>query len=132
MATLSHPVAGTVGAGIGDPHFQAMRDPQSWPRALDEFSRRNEGRRATLEMDNAQLRAQAQEVDYAFRGCVHDPFDGRLAIMLGDGNPGVRHLMRGFSGVREVDVLRGADGRDRVLRIAHGRRGGQTMLVFSS
>lgn len=123
-----------VGAGeqTRDSKLEAHRDPSSWPRALDEFSARNEGRRATLEMNDPELGARAQEIDYPFRGCVYDPFDGRLAIMLGEGHPGTRHLMRGISGVVEVDILRDESGRDRVLRIAHGRRGGHTMLIFTS
>jgi nucleotide-binding universal stress UspA family protein len=121
-----------AGAGIRDPKVQSMHEPSSWPRALDEFSERNAGRRATLEVDDPELGATAQEVDYPFRGCVYDPFDGRLGIMLGDGHPGARHLMRGIGGVAGIDILRDHDGRDRMMRIAHGRRGGRTMLVFTS
>jgi hypothetical protein len=111
---------------------QTNRDPERWSRVLDEFSERNAGRRVTLEADDPEIGARAREVGYPLQGCVYDPFDGRLGIMLGDGHPGARHLMRGIGGVSAVEIVRGTDGRDRVMRVTHGRRGGQTTLVFTS
>lgn len=48
--------------------------------------------------------------------------------MFGD-TWGGRHLTRGIGGVTAIDILEGADGRDRVVRIAHGV--GRTLLTFT-
>jgi len=47
--------------------------------------------------------------------------------MLGE-QDSTRHFTRGISGVTSVDLLKDADGRDAVLRIAHGS--GQTILTL--
>ena len=50
--------------------------------------------------------------------------------MLGDLKGTRRHLTRGISNVHAVDVLRDVSGRDRMLRVAHGR--GQTLLTLEN
>ena len=97
---------------------------------LDDFSRRNFGRRGTLEVDDPEIGAQAQEFDYPFLGVTYDPHDGQVEVMVGElGNVG-RHLTRGIGNVSTIDVLRNDRGRDVALRIAHGA--GQTLLTFAS
>jgi nucleotide-binding universal stress UspA family protein len=101
-----------------------------WAAELSSFTKRNAGRRTTLEVDDPEFGAQAQEHDYPLLGVAYDHNDRRVEIMLGD-NAGRRpHLTRGIEQVRSIDVLRDAAGRDRALRIAHGE--GQTILTLES
>jgi len=100
-----------------------------WAAELDAFTRRNVGRVAALEVDDPELGAQAQEHDYPFLGTTWDHHDERVEIMLGEFEGTSRHLTRGIGGVEAIDILRDENGRDWILRIAHGR--GQTILSFS-
>ena len=86
-------------------------------------------RRATLEVDDKELGAQAEARDYPFLGVDYDPNDGTVEVMLGDLPPGRRHLTHIVSKPLSVDVLRGPDGKDRVLHIL--REGGQTLVTLT-
>lgn len=99
-----------------------------WATELETFTRRNAGRLASLEVDDPEMGAQAQEHDYPFLGTAWDRNDQRVEIMLGDFEGVGRHLTRGISGVTGIDILRDEAGRDWVLRIAH--RPGQTILTL--
>lgn len=102
--------------------------PQSaWATALTEFTRRNAGRAAMLEVDDPEIGAQAQQRGYRFQGAAWDHHDHRIEIMLGDPSS-TSHLTRGIGEVRSVDVMQDAAGHDLVLRVAHGE--GQTLLTF--
>lgn len=101
---------------------------QDWASELDAFTKRNVGRLATLEVDDPELGAQAQEHDYPFLGAAWDHHDERVELMLGDFKGVGRHLTRGISGVTAIDVLRDEKGRDWILRVAHGS--GQTILAL--
>ena len=103
-------------------------DPKRWPELLDEFTRRNTGHRSSLELDDPDLGAQPQQVNYPFLGATYDVHDRRLEIMLGDAYPDGRHLSRSIGDVRELDVLRDEAGHDLVLRVVHGR--GHTLLTL--
>jgi nucleotide-binding universal stress UspA family protein len=105
-------------------------DRQRWCTRLDEFTRKNAGRRTRLEVDDPDIGAQAQEHDYPLRGVSYDSHDDRIEIMLGDQGLGrrARHLSRGIAGADAVDVLSDAGGRDIALRVRHGQ--GQTLLTF--
>ena len=100
-----------------------------WAAELDAFTKRNIGRLASLEVDDPDLGAQAQERDYPFLGATWDHHDERVEIMLGDFKGVGRHLTRGIAGVTSIDVMQDDKGRDVILRIAHGA--GQTILSFS-
>ena len=100
-----------------------------WGRVLDEFSRRNAGRIATLEVDDPEFGAQAQQHDYPFVGATYDHHDDRIELMLGEMENSTRHLTRGIGDVKQVNVLQDNAGRDRILRIAHGS--GQTILTLA-
>ena len=99
-----------------------------WASELESFTRRNAGRLASLEVDDPEMGAQAQEHDYPFLGTAWDRNDQRVEIMLGDFEGTGRHLTRGISGVTGIDILRDEGGRDWVLRVAH--RPGQTILTL--
>jgi nucleotide-binding universal stress UspA family protein len=102
---------------------------REWAAALEAFTRRNAGRLATLEVDDPEIGAQAQQHDYPFLGAAYDRHDRRIELMFGDLEQTSRHLTRGIGNVRHVDLLKDAAGRDWVLRIAHGS--GQTILTLA-
>jgi Family of unknown function (DUF5335) len=112
------------------PTIRSWGDPATWPLALEEFTRRNVGRRARLELDDPALGAQTQERDDTVLGVAYDPRDARLQIMLGDMDGGNRHHVRSIAGVTAVDLLTATSGRDLVLRIAHGHGRVQTLLTL--
>jgi nucleotide-binding universal stress UspA family protein len=99
-----------------------------WADELKAFTRRNAGRRASLEVDDPELGAQAQEHDYPLLGVAYDHHDRRVEIMLGDLVGVQRHLTRGITDVSEIDIVPDEHGRDWILRVAHGR--GQTILTL--
>jgi nucleotide-binding universal stress UspA family protein len=101
-----------------------------WAEELSAFTRRNAGRHASLEVDDPDYGMMIQEHGYPLLGVAYDHNDKRVEIMLGDLEGTRRHLTRGISNVQAVDVLRDASGRDRVLRVAHGR--GQTLLTLEN
>lgn len=98
-----------------------------WSERLEEFTRRNVGRPATLEVVDPDIGAQVEEKGFPFVGAAFDPRDGRVQIMVGDFG-GDRHLTRNIAGVTAVQVLRDRKGRDMLLRVGHGR--GQTLLTL--
>jgi nucleotide-binding universal stress UspA family protein len=99
-----------------------------WMERLEDFTRRNAGRPATLEVVDPDLGAQIEEKGFPFVGASFDPRDGRLQIMVGEFGKGARHLTRSIGGVTAVQVLRDRAGRDMLLRVALGR--GQTLLTL--
>jgi nucleotide-binding universal stress UspA family protein len=100
-----------------------------WAQALAEFTRRNLGRAALLEVDDAEIGAQAQEFDYPLRGAAFDHNDQRITLMFGGGDFGNgHHLTRGIAKPTSLDILTEQAGRDIALRIGHGK--GQTLLTF--
>ena len=101
---------------------------QTWAVRLQEFSRRNAGRTTRLEIDHDELGAQWQEVALTLRGVGIDPRSGRIEIMLDDGERMGAHLTHSIRQATDVAVLRGTDGRDATLRIAHP--GGQSLLTL--
>lgn len=99
-----------------------------WSERLEEFTRRNAGRTATLEVVDPELGAQIEEKGFPFVGAAFDSRDARVQIMLGDFGGDGRHLTRSIGGVTAVQVLRDRAGQDILLRVAHGR--GQTLLTL--
>lgn len=101
-------------------------DRSRWIEVLDDFTRRNAGRRTRLEVDDPELGAQPQEEDYPLLGITFDPVDGRVEIMLGELGAGEPHLSRSVAEVKTLDVMTDRDDRDLALRLCHGS--GQTIL----
>lgn len=102
---------------------------QGWGKQLDEFSRRNLGRRTRLEVDDINLGAQVEMSGYHFLGATYEPHNRRATLMFGDTAGTGPHLVRGVEKVKSVDILRGSvEKPDVALSISHG--GGQTLLVF--
>jgi hypothetical protein len=100
-----------------------------WPSLLREFTVRNSVRPTSLEIDDIELGAQAQEHDYPLLGVSYDPHDECVQLMLGDLASYGRHLTRSITGADAIDVMTDEQGRDIALRIAHGA--GQTLLTFT-
>ncbi|MGH7618656.1 MAG: universal stress protein [Gemmatimonadaceae bacterium] len=120
-----------TGAGITvEPLSVVNLAHADWAAELDTFSRRNLGRRGTLEVDDPEIGAQAQEFDYPLMGATFDPHDQRVELMFGTPSNVTHHLTRSIGDVKAIDVLRDDRGRDLAIRIAHGN--GQTLLTLAS
>ena len=104
------------------------RKADEWVVQLDEFTRRNRGRRTTLEVDDPDLGAQAQESGYRLLGATYDPRDRRVELMLGGPGGVTQHLTREIPNVESVAIAADARGSDLGLRIRHGK--GQTLLTL--
>jgi nucleotide-binding universal stress UspA family protein len=97
-----------------------------WVERLEEFTRRNAGRRAVLEVVDPNLGAQISENHVPFVGATYDAREGQVYMMFG-GDRG-QHFTRSIRGVTAIQLLRDRLGRDLFLRVAHGR--GQTLLTL--
>jgi len=111
------------------PSVVQVLDRPEWSAKLNEFTNRNIGRRGTLEVDDPDIGAQAQEHDYPLLGAAYDPHDGRVELMFGELGDVGRHLTRSIGDVDEINTLTNDRGRDVALRISHGA--GQTLLTFA-
>jgi nucleotide-binding universal stress UspA family protein len=129
VLTVPHSAAMTRARTSVEPPVVRALPHAEWTAQLDAFTRRNAGRRGTLEVDDPEIGAQAQEFDYPLRGATYDAHDQRVALMFGELGWGGPHLTRGISGVSGVDILQDERGRDLAIRIAHGA--GQTLLTFA-
>jgi len=101
----------------------------SWASKLAEFTRRNSGRRGTLEIDDPDIDAQAQAFDFPLIGVDWDPHDRLVEIMLGDATKEGRHHTHSVAGVTSIAVMQDDRGHDLALRIAHGA--GLTLFTFT-
>jgi nucleotide-binding universal stress UspA family protein len=102
--------------------------PAEWMVQLDEFSRRNVGRRTMVEVIDATIGAQVLESGFALQGATYDPSDRRVELMLGNGEPSMHHVTRAIGNVESVTIATDAHGCDLGMSIAHGT--GQTVLTF--
>lgn len=109
-------------------HTQTLSDRTLWSARLGEISRRNVGRRVSLEIDDTRLGAQAQATDYPFLGADYDRTDDRVTIMLGNPKGGTSHLTHTITAPVSIDLLEGNDGHARVLRVED--EGGQALVTF--
>jgi nucleotide-binding universal stress UspA family protein len=128
VLTVPHATAMLQARTAVEPPMVNSLDRPEWSHALDAFTRRNVGRRGTLEVDDPEIGAQAQEHDYPLLGATYDQHDGRVELMFGELGDLDRHLSRSIGNVGRIDVLSDEAGRDIALRIAHGA--GQTLLTF--
>jgi hypothetical protein len=103
---------------------------RDWPAELDAFTKRNIGRRGTLEVDDPDIGAQAQENDYPLLGATFDAHDERLQLMFGELGDVGHHLTRSIGNIAEIDTLTNESGQDIALRVVHGK--GQTLLTFAN
>jgi nucleotide-binding universal stress UspA family protein len=104
--------------------------PDMWPSQLKQFTERNAGRRATLEVNGPDIGAFVEVAELPFIGADYDHRDGRVEILLGDFIGSDRHFSRSIPSPDSVSVLRGSDMKDDVLCISYGD--GQTLLTFTT
>ena len=112
----------------GGERTRALRTPTTWGAALAGFSGRNAGRRCRLETEDPELGIQSQARAVPLLGVAYDPSDGSVGISLGHAGRVRGHLAHTVRKAAEVDILTGADGIDRALRIGDDRV--QTLLTF--
>ena len=99
-----------------------------WPAVLNEFTKRNAGRRTIIEEDGPELGVQREEEGIEFRGAAYDPHDRSVAIMLGQLEGTDQHITHVVHDVVSIDVLKSTEERTEAMRIVHGE--GQTILQF--
>ena len=111
------------------PERESREERADWAKKLDDFSRRNAGRRGRLEVDDPALGAQVEMTGYRFLGAVYDSPSRRAQLMFGSSEREGPHLVRGISNIGSVEILSDKrDGRDTALSIASDD--GQTLLVL--
>jgi len=103
-------------------------DAAMWPSLLKQFTQRNAGRHATLEVDGPAIGALVQVVELPFMGADYDHRDRNVDILFGDFAGGDRHFSRSIPGADSISVLRAPDNRDYALCVTY--EGGQTLLTF--
>lgn len=108
---------------------EAREEHTDWAHKLDDFSRRNTGRRARLEVDDPAIGAQVEMTGYRFLGAVYDSPSKRAQLMFGGMARAGPHLVRGISNIKSVTTLSDErDDRDTALSIVSDD--GQTLLVL--
>ena len=114
-----------------EPASESREEHADWARKLDDFSRRNVGRRGRLEVDDPAIGAQVEMRGYRFLGAVYDSPSKRAQLMFGSMAGAGPHLVRGISNIKSVEILSdGQDDRDTALSITSDD--GQTLLVLEA
>ena len=108
---------------------------ERWHTYLDEFSKRNGGRVAGLQVISEELGTQPEAEMLRFEGITLET-KGSLAssveIMLGGTGPAdARNLTHTVTKIRRIVRKMGADGRDDALEI-EGGDGAKTILIFGA
>ena len=129
VLSIPHSAAMTRARTTAEPPVLLELANAQWVTQLGEFTRRNAGRPGTLEVDDPELGAQAQEFGYPLVGATFDRNDQRVELTFGDARRAGHHLTRSMCDVTGIDVLRNDTGRDLAIRIGHGT--GQTLLTFA-
>jgi nucleotide-binding universal stress UspA family protein len=105
----------------------AEENTDKWQEMLDAVTKRDAGRRMTLEVDDPAFGAQVEARGYRLRGVTYDPHDRRIAIMVAGDAGEQPHLTRTIDHPRSIAITSSA-GRDQALEIRHGR--GHTLVLF--
>jgi nucleotide-binding universal stress UspA family protein len=104
-------------------------DPDEWAVQLSDFTARNRGRRAVLDVEDLLFAAKVMETGFVFLEAAYDGATKRVDLTLGDPDHDARRVTRTVGVVDSIEVTAAPDGRDVCLRIAHG--GGETSLTFT-
>jgi hypothetical protein len=115
--------------------MQGEIQPEQWHTYLDEFSKRNGGRMAGLEVISEEIGTQQEAELLRFEGITLET-KGSLAtsveIMLGtSGAVDNRNLTHTIKQVRRIVPKSGADGREDALEI-EAADGAKTILIFKA
>jgi hypothetical protein len=100
-----------------------------WSFQLQEFTDRNAGRRALLEVDDPKFGAQAM-ADYPLWGISYDPVSDQVEIMFSDFRDLRQHMTHAIRKARSIELMR-ERGRDEVLRVV-AESGEQALLRLVS
>ena len=115
--------------------MQGEIQKEQWQVYLDEFSKRNSGRMASLQVLSEELGTQEEAEMLPFEGVTLETKGSTAAsveIMLGGRGAGDdRNLTHTVSQVRSIVLKRGADGREDALEIEAGD-GAKVILVFKA
>jgi nucleotide-binding universal stress UspA family protein len=103
-------------------------EPREWSDALNDFTRRNAGRRTTIEVDDPEIGAQMLGRG-ALMGVTYDPHDRRVEIMVGDAHRTRRHLMHSIPKVESIAMTADDRGATEALELRHGR--GHTLVLIT-
>lgn len=101
-------------------------EKEDWGTALREFTERNAGRSASVEVDDPEVGAEEQEPDVPLQGVVYDPRDDRIEIVFGRFEGPGPHLTHTIGRPTGLDIVSDSSGRDTVLRVQED--GTQTRL----
>jgi nucleotide-binding universal stress UspA family protein len=103
-------------------------DESLWGKLLDEFTKRNAGRRVRIQVDDLAFGAQLQAVGYTLRGATFDTGDRRVDLMLGAPAGSDAHLTRIISRVLSIALSRDSSGRDIALQVRTDTS--ETLVIF--
>lgn len=131
-AVLVSPEPADPEAGLAEQTMAVVNDEGSgtWPSLLDDFARRNRGRRLLLEVASARDGTHVEAMGYELRDATYDPREGRVLLMLGHPMEESRLLTHAVPAVQSVTTVPGPNGRDVALRLYH--RDAWTLLTFLS
>jgi len=129
VLAVPHAAAMTKARVVAERSTTTELDRADWSAALTEFTLQNAGRRSTLEADDPDLGAQAEENAYPLISASYDEMSGRVELMLGEIGGIGRQLMRSMGDVDGIEVLRNETGKGIALRMLHGA--GQTLLTLT-
>ena len=129
VLTVPHAAAMTKARVTADRSTASALAQADWSDALQAFTRHNAGRRSTLEVDDPDLGAQAQENDYPLISANYDEALGRVELVFGEVGGIGRQLTRSMGDVDSIEVLRNEKAQEIALRMSHGA--GQTVLTLS-
>jgi nucleotide-binding universal stress UspA family protein len=107
---------------------QVLGDPAAWAMHLSDFTERNAGRRAHLEVDTAEMGAQALVAGFPLLGVDAEQDGAMVHLVFGAIDGRGPHLAHRIPDARSVALYRRRDGNDIALRIAH--EDGYSLLTF--
>jgi hypothetical protein len=115
--------------------MQGEIERDGWQSYLNDFSKRNAGRAARLEVISEELGTQSEVELLPLEGITFES-KGSLAasveIMLGGASAAdMRHLTHTVTQVRRIFPKLGADGREDALEI-EAEDGAKTILIFET
>lgn len=106
----------------------SVADRRQWPGLMADFTRRNAGRRASVEVFSDAMGAQSASVNFPLFGVDCDPEARSVEIMLGDPERRSRHVTHTIHGVMGIELSSVVDGVDFALKLVHDE--GETVLAF--
>ena len=129
LAAPPPPAAESLGLWLRMTGTATADAPSAWAGALDDFTRRNKGRRVAVEVDDPELGAQMLGRG-ALMGVTYDPHDQRVEIMLGDAKQARRHLVHSIARVESVAMATEPRTGNEALELRHG--GGHTLVMIGA